>query len=76
MQQLLKEQNLKVVNQSVSDIARSAMLEHVLPEGQIRQESDQMVLEVLAKETLRLLVGLHFAVVRERQYDWEILRRM
>jgi hypothetical protein len=72
----LQEQYLEVVNQGVSDVGRPAMLEHVLPEGEVGEESEEVVLEVFTKETLSLLVGLHFAVIGEWEYDWQVLWRV
>jgi hypothetical protein len=56
VQELLQKQDLKVVNQGVSDVGRSAVLEHVLPEGQVRQKGHEVILEIFAKEALRLWV--------------------
>jgi hypothetical protein len=49
------------------------MLEHVLPEGEIGQESNKMILKVFAEEALGLWVWLHLAIVGEQEYDWKIL---
>jgi hypothetical protein len=56
VQELLEKQDLKVVNQGVPDVGRSTMLQHVLPEGQIRQKGHEVILEIFAKEALRLWV--------------------
>ena len=58
-----------MVDQCVSDIYRSAMLEHILPESKVGQESDKVVLKVVAEEAFRLWVGLHFAVVGESKKE-------
>jgi hypothetical protein len=64
-QELLQKQYLEMVNQGMSDIGRPAMLEHVLPEGEVGEEGEEVVLEVFAEEALGLLIGLHLAVVGE-----------
>jgi hypothetical protein len=56
LQELLQEQDLKMINQGVSDIRRSTMLKHVLPESQVRQKGHEMILEIFAKEALRCWV--------------------
>lgn len=39
------------------------MLEHILPEGKVRQEGEKMALEVGCEEVLCLWIGLHLGVV-------------
>jgi hypothetical protein len=64
IQELLQEQYLEVINQGMADVRRPAMLEHVLPEGEVRQKRDEMILKVFTKVALCRHVGLHLAIVR------------
>lgn len=66
-QELLQEESLKVIDQCNPNVYRSAMLQHILPEGEVRQKGEKMALEVGTKEVLCLQIGLHIGVVGEGQ---------
>jgi hypothetical protein len=56
---------MEVINQCMSDVCRTAMLQHVLPEGKVRQEGANVTLELIGVEILGVLIGLCFYIVGE-----------
>jgi hypothetical protein len=65
-----------VINQSESDVCRSTVFEHVLPESEIGQERAHVALEFTGVRILSLWVILHLSVVGKRQYERQALLRM
>jgi hypothetical protein len=58
-----------MINQSESDVRRSTVFEHILPESEIGQERAHVALEFARVRIFSLWVVLHLSIVGKRQYE-------